>query len=518
MQARDSSSNAGSSKPNGQRLVNDKELSCSLDDLSLKAHADSPVNKSNDKSTPITRSKQVTCTNKGAGGGKKDQNPVGSSLSSSFEDSLTTSQYSWSSEGSSFDCCASESEDQRGYQQGGYHPVNIGEVYDGRYRIDAKLGWGYFSTVWLAADLKAKQPRFVAIKFQRSSPEHIETVIDEIRILKRVRDEVRNPIWLNAIASFRDFIKYTDMRGVVTYLDHFTVDGPNGKHTAIVFETMGPNLLSLIKLYKFQGIPMPLVKRITLHVLLGLVYLHDVCGIIHTDLKPENVLVSSPLSNAKPPPCESTCDAKPQNQQNNQKDLYTKPKPGNARDRVPIVVDTLDGPIQVKPVTRESFDHEGAIYKICDLGNACWIHHHFSEEIQTRQYRAPEAILQSGYSQKADIWSLASIIFELVTGDYLFHPRGRNPFSRDVNHLQLIVELLGPIPMEMVRGKKAETFDIARINKTRPWPLDSVLIRKYKMDPAQAKDLSEFLLCMLRISPKERQSAQALIHHKWLHT
>ena len=28
--------------------------------------------------------------------------------------------------------------------------------------------------------------------------------------------------------------------------------------------------------------------------------------------------------------------------------------------------------------------------KIADLGNACWTHHHFATEIQTRQYRSPE--------------------------------------------------------------------------------------------------------------------------------
>jgi serine/threonine-protein kinase SRPK3 len=28
--------------------------------------------------------------------------------------------------------------------------------------------------------------------------------------------------------------------------------------------------------------------------------------------------------------------------------------------------------------------------KIADLGNGCWKHHHFSTEIQTRQYRSPE--------------------------------------------------------------------------------------------------------------------------------
>lgn len=32
---------------------------------------------------------------------------------------------------------------------------------------------------------------------------------------------------------------------------------------------------------------------------------------------------------------------------------------------------------------------------IVDLGNACWTHRHFSEDIQTRQYRAPEVLVGS---------------------------------------------------------------------------------------------------------------------------
>jgi serine/threonine-protein kinase SRPK3 len=36
--------------------------------------------------------------------------------------------------------------------QGGYHPVKVGEVYNRRYTIIRKLGWGHFSTVWLAKD------------------------------------------------------------------------------------------------------------------------------------------------------------------------------------------------------------------------------------------------------------------------------------------------------------------------------------------------------------------------------
>jgi serine/threonine-protein kinase SRPK3 len=54
---------------------------------------------------------------------------------------------------------------------------------------------------------------------------------------------------------------------------------------------LGENLLGLIKKWNHRGVPMPLVKQITKQVLLGLDYLHRECGIIHTDLKPENVLI-----------------------------------------------------------------------------------------------------------------------------------------------------------------------------------------------------------------------------------
>ncbi len=60
---------------------------------------------------------------------------------------------------------------------------------------------------------------------------------------------------------------------------------------------------------------------------------------------------------------------------------------------------------------------------IVDLGNACWTHKHFSEDIQTRQYRSPEVMVGMRYGTSADIWSLACITFELLTGDLLFDPR-----------------------------------------------------------------------------------------------
>ncbi|NXY85904.1 SRPK1 kinase, partial [Alcedo cyanopectus] len=47
--------------------------------------------------------------------------------------------------------------------------------------------------------------------------------------------------------------------------------------------------------------------------------------------------------------------------------------------------------------------------KIADLGNACWVHHHFTEEIQARPYRALEVLLGAGYGTPADIWSTACL-------------------------------------------------------------------------------------------------------------
>lgn len=61
--------------------------------------------------------------------------------------------------------------------------------------------------------------------------------------------------------------------------------------------------------------------------------------------------------------------------------------------------------------------------KICDLGNGCWTHYHFTQRIQTRQYRSPEVLMGIDYDSTADIWSLACMVFELVTGDFLFEPR-----------------------------------------------------------------------------------------------
>ena len=192
----------------------------------------------------------------------------------SKQSSSTRSATSPSSADDAADHTADE-EDSEDYCKGGYHPVTVGETYkDGKYIIVRKLGWGHFSTVWLSKDTTSG--KHVALKVVRSAAHYTETALDEIKLLNKIVQA--NP-------------DHPGRRHVVSLLDSFEHKGPNGVHVCMVFEVLGENLLGLIKRWNHRGIPMALVKQITKQVLLGLDYLHRECGIIHTDLKPENVLI-----------------------------------------------------------------------------------------------------------------------------------------------------------------------------------------------------------------------------------
>lgn len=67
----------------------------------------------------------------------------------------------------------------------------------------------------------------------------------------------------------------------------------------MVFEVLGNNLLELIKRYDYRGIPVKIVKSLMRDVLTALDYLHTICNVIHTDLKPENVLLQYQLDKSQ---------------------------------------------------------------------------------------------------------------------------------------------------------------------------------------------------------------------------
>lgn len=93
--------------------------------------------------------------------------------------------------GSGTECSDSDFEGNAGYRRGGYHPVHVGEVYNSRYTVLKKLGWGHFSTVWLSLD--SRTGKQVALKVQKSADNYTDAAYDEIELLKTTQakaDEV----------------------------------------------------------------------------------------------------------------------------------------------------------------------------------------------------------------------------------------------------------------------------------------------------------------------------------------
>ena len=190
----------------------------------------------------------------------------------------------------------SEDEGLSDYKPKGYHPVHIGEVLLDRYIITQKLGWGHFSTAWLAFD--TKHGNYVCIKIQKSDQRYINAAYDEVEILQELAKHNFDKEWLESLKEYwkdqpekikdLDVMEHTQ---TVQLLNSFLYAGIHGRHFCMVFEIVGVTLLELIKRYNYRGIPLPFIRIITKQILIGLDFLHRFCNIIHTDLKPENILV-----------------------------------------------------------------------------------------------------------------------------------------------------------------------------------------------------------------------------------
>ncbi|XP_070824424.1 SRSF protein kinase 3 [Chaetodon trifascialis] len=498
-----------------------------------------------------------------------------------------------------------EQEDPSDYCKGGYYPVKIGDLFNGRYHVVRKLGWGHFSTVWLCWDLQKK--RFVALKVVKSAPHYTETALDEIKLLRCVRDS-------DPSDPYRETI--------VQLIDDFKISGVNGVHVCMVLEVLGHQLLKWIIKSNYMGLPLVCVKTIITQVLQGLDYLHTKCKIIHTDIKPENILLEVDevyirrlaaeatiwQRTGAPPPSGSSVSMAPRDLQvgklskNKKKKLKRKAKRqqrlleerlmdiqrmeeedgtllqpedtdansnskaspesssswledrcnGHAPGRFSSPASGLSGfSSSVMSATSESALSTQSGYssgrdvfsasdfvlspldplnahklrvKIADLGNACWVHKHFTEDIQTRQYRALEVLIGAEYGPPADIWSTACMAFELATGDYLFEPHSGEDYTRDEDHIAHIIELLGPIPLPFaLSGRYSREYfnrrgELRHISSLKPWGLFEVLLEKYEWPLDQAAQFSDFLLTMLELQPERRATAAQCLQHAWLHT
>ena len=571
----------------------------------------------------------------------------------------------------------SEDEGLSDYKVNGYHPVHIGEVLLERYIIMQKLGYGHFSTAWLALDTKFGN--YVAIKIQKAAQQYIDAAYDEVEILQELAKHNFDKEWIKSLKEYyKDDsekladIETTENSKVVQLLNSFIYHGQNGRHFCMVFEIVGVTLLELIKRYNYKGIPLPYIRIITKQILIGLDFLHRMCHIIHTDLKPENVLVcltkeelreiqssghlniqktdkkkktktkniDEPKEIVEEKNTMSGKQLRKKRQKFRKKQIKKMEKmgmsPQEIEKKMREIMKQKNGPIQEKDeenIDVDNFDIEelierprvssvpkinlnnqkeednndfqyeedednylgnGALLydinlmeyrknlqryskeknrilhdeeyrrnmieksniltsevsdqekskmmkklnekmsrrgpeidpsievKICDIGNACWFNHHFSTIIQTRQYRSPEVILGINYNETSDIWSLACMLFELATGDFLFEPRKGDTFSKNDDHLAQIIEAVGKMPKNFALSglDSFKYFDkrgkLRRIKNLIYFPIKDILVKKYNFKEKEAKAFSDFLMPMLEYYPDKRASARELLRHPWL--
>jgi hypothetical protein len=109
-------------------------------------------------------------------------------------------------------------EDFEEYSLGGYHTTVIADLFrDGRYEVIHKLGFGGYSTTWLARDKHLR--RYVAPKIPVASE---ATKSSEAKILRLLSSSP------NSTHRGRQFIP--------RLLDEFAFEGPNGHHICLVQE------------------------------------------------------------------------------------------------------------------------------------------------------------------------------------------------------------------------------------------------------------------------------------------
>ena len=70
----------------------------------------------------------------------------------------------------------------------------------GRYLVVQKLGWGHFSTVWLARDLKFNT--YVALKVQKSAKNYMEAAYDEVEILDVIAKNTEHEEWIKSLIYY----------------------------------------------------------------------------------------------------------------------------------------------------------------------------------------------------------------------------------------------------------------------------------------------------------------------------
>ncbi|KAH7396111.1 kinase-like domain-containing protein [Pyrenochaeta sp. MPI-SDFR-AT-0127] len=373
------------------------------------------------------------------------------------------------------------------YRRGGYHPVYLGETFNNKYEIISKLGYGVYSTVWLAKDLTSQSPHHVALKILTADSYGCSKPVYELDILKHISQT--DP-------------SHPGYKHVVHLLDNFIHEGPNGKHLCLVLEVMRQNVYNLQQSFPNKQLPVHIGRQITKKILHALDWLHDSCGIIHTDIKPDNILIEIPNVN------EAVQKHLNQMKHSNSGQLEDS---GLTSRSIATDVVTETSKINIR---------------ITDFGVASWKDDQLTELIQPPSLRAPEVFLGAPWDSSVDIWGFACVIYELLQGRVLFRgrPGPKDAWTAEEDQLAQMIELLGPIPVSVrKRGKRSNKFfdeegNLLHIKQLYPYSLRDLLAQttNTSISKEDYEKFEAFLRAMLQYEPRDRKTPKELLEEPWL--
>ncbi|XP_047531785.1 dual specificity protein kinase CLK2 isoform X5 [Vanessa atalanta] len=252
----------------------------------------------------------------------------------------------------------------------------------------------------------------------------------------------------------------------VKMLDWFEYHG----HMCIAFEMLGQSVFDFLKDNNYQPYPLEQVRHISYQLIYSVLFLHD-NKLTHTDLKPENILfVDSDYEVVS---------------------VYNSSKKKHDLRRV-----------------------KRSDVRLIDFGSATFDHEHHSTIVSTRHYRAPEVILELGWSQPCDVWSIGCIMFELHLGITLFQTHDNR------EHLAMMERILGPIPYRMARKTRTKYFYHGKLD----WDDKSSagryvrenckpLLRYLQSNSEEHRQLFELIARMLEYEPSQRITLREALKH-----
>jgi CDC-like kinase len=161
--------------------------------------------------------------------------------------------------------------------------------------------------------------------------------------------------------------------------------------------------------------------------------------------------------------------------------------------------------------------------RLIDFGSATFDHEHHSTIVSTRHYRAPEVILEVGWSQPCDVWSVGCIIFELALGLTLFQTHDNR------EHLAMMERILGPFPSRMAAKTRVKYFSksgrllwddkssAGRYVRENCKPLERYIPKKCNTtaELEEWQDMMDLVRKMLIYEPGRRLTMQEALRHAY---